>query len=102
MKYKLGSIFPGLTVQLFDNAEDLLQPDLSQTKVLIIDNDFGSGKMTGVEAVQLVRQQYGDDIAIALWSADDIGDSPGADFIWPKNVSKDVISVDLNKLVGRN
>ena len=44
MKYKLGGIFPGLTVQLFDNAEDLLQQDLSQTKVLIIDNDFGSGK----------------------------------------------------------
>ena len=52
MKYKLGGIFPGLTVQLFDNAEDLLQQDLSQTKVLIIDNDFGSGKMTGVEAVR--------------------------------------------------
>ena len=55
MKVRLGKIFPDRSVQLFDNAEALVQQDLSHAKVLIIDNHFGTDKMTGVEAVQLIR-----------------------------------------------
>ena len=95
MKVRLGKVFPDRSVQLFDNAEVLVQQDLSHAKVLIIDNHFGTDKMTGVEAVQLIRNKYGYDMAIVLWSSDDIDDNPGADFIWPKTVSNETISEDL-------
>ena len=48
---------------------------------------FGAGKMTGVEAVQLIRSKYDDGIAIALWSSDNLDDNPGAHFIWTKSVN---------------
>ena len=95
MKARLGRVFPDWNVQLCDSAEDLLQQDLSNTRCLIIDDYFGVGKMTGIEAVQLIRNKYGYDMAIVLWSADDIDDNPGADFIWPKTVSYETISEDL-------
>ena len=95
MKVNLGKIVPDRSVQLFDNAEALVQQDLSHAKVLIIDNHFGTDKMTGVEAVQLIRSKYDDDIAIALWSSGKIDDNPGADFIWTKTVSDEIISADL-------
>ena len=87
MKVRLGKIFPDRSVQLFDNAEALVQQHLSHAKVLIIDNHFGADKMTGIEAVQLIRSKYDDDIAIALWSSDNIDDNSGADFIWTKSVN---------------
>ena len=87
MKVRLGKTFPDRSVQLFDNAEALVQQDLSHAKVLIIDNHFGTDKMTGVEAVQLIRSKYDDDIAIALWSSDNIDDNHGAHFIWTKSVN---------------
>ena len=95
MKVRLGKIFPDRSVQLCDNAEALVQQDLSHAKVLIIDNHFGIDKMTGVEAVQLIRSKYDDDVAIALWSSGKIDDNPGADFIWTKTVSDETISADL-------
>ena len=93
MKARLGKIFPDWNVQLCDSAEDLLQQDLSNTKCLIIDDYFGVGKMTGMK--QLIRNEYGYDMAIVLWSSDDIDDNLGADFIWPKTVSNETISEDL-------
>ena len=57
MKKKLDRLLPNCNVQLFDNAEAILQQDLSDTQVLVIDNDFGVGKMTGVQAVQLIRHE---------------------------------------------
>ena len=73
----------------------MVNQTLSHAKVLIIDNHFGTDKMTGVEAVQLIRSKYDDDIAIALWSSGKIDDNPGADFIWTKTVSDETISADL-------
>ena len=67
--------------------------------LLIIDNDFGAGKLTGSQAIQLIRQQeHGEDIFIALWSAEHVQDDPGANCIWEKNVVPATMANDLDQL----
>ena len=69
MALKLAKMHPNWTVHLCDTAETVLE-GWEQMDLLIIDNDFGAGKLTGSQAIQLIRQQeHGEDIFIALWSA---------------------------------
>ena len=95
---------PNWSVQLFDNADDVLSQDFSRTKVLIIDNDFGVGRMSGSQAVQLIRNQArdADAMVIAFWTSDDGEEAPGADLIWQKNVSITSMAEDLNKALAES
>ena len=95
MKYMLSQVNSNWNVQLVADAEQVMS-HLDGTQVLIIDNDFGPDKLLGSQAVQLIRQSEAhNDLIIALWS-DDARDTVGADFMWPKKVSKETISTDLN------
>ena len=68
---------------------------------MIIDNDFGAGKLTGSQAIQFIRQQdHGEDLIIALWSAEHIEDDPGANFMWEKTVGLDTMTNDLGQLLA--
>ena len=101
MAHKLAKVRPNWTVHLCDTAETVLE-EWEQMDLLIIDNDFGAGKLTGSQAIQLIRQQeHGEDIFIALWSADHMQDDPGANCIWEKNVGPDTMASDLCQLLGR-
>ena len=101
MALNLAKMHPNWTVHLCDTAEAVLE-EWEQMDLLIIDNDFGAGKLTGAQAIQLIRQQdHGEDIFIALWSADHIQDDPGANCIWEKNVGSDTMASDLCQLLGR-
>ena len=70
--------------------------------LLIFEDNFGAGKLTGSQAIQLIRQQeHGEDIFIALWSVEHVQDDPGANCIWEKNVGPCTMASDLCKLLGR-
>ena len=78
MAHKLAKVRPNWTVHLCDTAETVLE-EWEQMDLLIIDNDFGAGKLTGSQAIQLIRQQeQGEDTFIALWSAEHVQDDPGS------------------------
>ena len=98
MALKLAKMHPNCTVHLCDTAETVLE-EWEQMDLLIMDNDFGAGKLTGSQAIQLIRQQeHGEDIFIALWSAEHVQDDPGANCIWKKNVVPATMANDLDQL----
>ena len=100
MAHKLAKMRPNWTVHLCDTADQVLE-DWKRMDLLIIDNNFGAGKMTGSQAIQLIRQQdHGKALVIALWSADQIQDDPGANCIWEKHVGPDTMAGDLCQLLG--
>ena len=101
MALKLAKMHPNWKVHLCDTAETVLE-EWEQMDLLIIDNDFGAGKLTGAQAIQLIRQQeHGEDFFIALWSVEHVQDDPGANCIWAKNVGSHSMANDLCQLSGR-
>ena len=98
MAHKLATMHPNWNVHPCDTAEQVLE-QWQRMELLIIDNNFGAGKLTGSQTIQLIRQQeHGEDLVIALWSADHIQDNPGANFIWEKAVGLDAMRKDLDQL----
>ena len=101
MAHKLAKVHPSWKVLLCDTAEQVLE-EWEHVELLIIDNDFGAGKLRGSEAIRLIRQrEHGEDLLIALWSAEQNQDDPGANFMWEKTVGPDTMAHDLGQLLGR-
>ena len=100
MAHKLRQLHPNWTVHFCDTAEQVLG-EWEKMKLLIIDNDFGAGGLNGSQAIQLIRlQDDGQDLVIALWSAECVQDDPDATFMWEKTVSSETMANDLCPLLA--
>ena len=100
MADKLAKMHPNWTVHLCRTAEAVLE-SWEQMDLLIIDNNFGADRLTGSQAIQLIRhQEHGEHIFIALWSAEHVDDDPGANCIWEKTVGPDTMASELCQLLG--
>ena len=100
MAHKLAKIRPNWKVHPCDTAEQVLE-EWERMELLIIDNHFGAGRLTGSQAIQLIRQQdHGEELIVALWSAEHIQDDPGANFMWEKTVGLDTMTNDLGQLLA--
>ena len=91
MQRKLLSMDALLHVQLLSSAQEACE-QFQHFDVLVMENGFGPGNMTGVEAIEAIRQQEEHapeamGIVIALWTAEDVPHAPGADLIWDKAIS---------------
>ena len=69
--------------------------------MIIIDNDFGPDFLKGRDAIQIIREQErraskATPVVIALWTAEEAIDAPGATLIWNKAVSTNQMKAELS------
>ena len=98
---KLQSKNVSLGIQLMAHAEDVVN-SFQNFDLIIINNEFGPERMTGIEAIHSIRQQESQvpdakAVIIALWSA---GDGPGADLVWDKAIKPDKMWTELTPLLN--
>ena len=89
MERQLAMIDPLLQVSVMESAEKVSE-HWTEFSILVIDNNFGAGKMTGSELIQLIRNAEKEDDKkkfIILWSADNDLENPGADLMWDKAIA---------------
>ena len=103
MKNRLGSMYPGCEVHLFETTEMVAKHvlDMNQIHILIIDDAVGD-KMTSSELVQHIRFQegHGENMIIVRWSSHAIDDGL-ADLVWHRNIEQDAMAKDLQDAVRR-
>ena len=59
MKHQLSQIGWPLNITLLERAEDVFT-HRTEFDVMVIDNDFGEGRMTGTQLIQLIRHSEQD------------------------------------------
>ena len=99
MQRKLLSIDASFQVHLVASAQEAVA-QCQKYDVLIIDNDFGPECMSGVEAINSIREEFGKTPIIVLWTAEEMIHAPGADLMWDKAVAPDTMWDQLSRALG--
>ncbi len=99
---RLKRVHSSWDIDCVSSAEGAVLTHLSYD-VLILDEEFGEGMMTGYAAIDIIRSQEAmhsvpstRKAVIASWSASTLGENRAADFLWEKEISAADISQNLN------
>ena len=102
MSKRLSTINSLWPVTHYENAEDAVSAaKKNKFNLIILDEQFGPGKMTGMEAIQAIRaneQASGQTASVIVsWTATLMELPPGADFMWPKDAN----AAMMQEAIGR-
>jgi len=92
MSKRLSTINSLWPVTHYENADDAVSAaKKNKCQLIIMDEQFGPGKMTGTTAIQAIRANEQASCqtpsVIVSWTATRMGRPPGADFMWPKDAN---------------
>ena len=102
MSKRLSTINSLWPVTHYENAEDAVSAaKKNKFHLIIMEGQFGPGKMTGTEAIQAIRaneQASGQTASVIVsWTATLMELPPGADFMWPKDAN----AAMMQEAIGR-
>jgi len=92
MSLRLSKIDSSCELTKCTTAEDAVSAaKKNKCQLIIMDEQFGPGKMTGTTAIQAIRANEQASCqtpsVIVSWTATRMGRPPGADFMWPKDAN---------------
>jgi len=105
MSERLSRINSLWSVVQYENAEDAVSAaKKNKSHLIVMEEQFGPGKMTGTEAIQALRADEEANCqtrsVIVSWTAILMELPPGADFTWPKDANATIMQEAIDRALA--